>query len=365
MTFRTVPSLLAGLAVGLGQRIGAARAIVATAAASRERDGPQADGGDPCAYHEADDRGNETTAEVTGLSIGGGGVLICGAITARAPVSGLIDRDLYELDAGGAADLVVRLRAPDGRDVAELAINLTAGAGSLGQGRFVGNHAVFLSRVESGAVTLEIVAGDLEAPPAAIAYQVEVVAEDRAARCPNLSSNPTFTEVRDTTPNLNAGNDMVELTSSPATVAQTAATSDAPEASNLVVTDGMSYELAGTLAVNGNAAGYADDYLDRDTFLIATGAQTTELTVRTSWTEDGTTGNADDANLDVVLFRVPDGTAPPLELAAGRHGSASPPELEATAVLPSTTYWLWVGNYLGSAQPKPYELTICGVDFAP
>ncbi len=369
MTYRTVPSLLAGLAVAVvaaGAGCGGDDEASGPDALTPGDSGPLRDGGDPCDYQEADDDGNAETGEPTGLTVDDSAILICGDVAARAPEAGVVDRDRYEIAIAAAGDYVVRLRAADGRDVTMLEVHLVDGNATLGRGIFVGSHAVFLGQLDSGAITVEVVAGHPAAPPAAITYHLEIAPDDRTARCPAMTGTATFTEVGDTAGNFHTGNDMVEVSSTGDMLAQTVATSDAPEATNLVVSDGMSYQLAGSLGVNGNAGAYADDYLDRDTFLIATGAQTTELAIRVTWPEDGIAGNDDDADLDVVLFGVPaSATATPWPLIAGDHRRDLPPELEAAAVLPSSTYWLWVGNREGSAEPKPYELTICGVAFAP
>ena len=103
----------------------------------------------------------------------------------------------------------------------------------------------------------------------------------------------------------------------------------------------MSYKTTGETGIpNG---GTTDAYQDRDTYVLATGAQTNELTVRLTW--EGT-----DADLDFLVLAVPQGANSPVPLAFGTSNGTSAPELATTAALKSSQYWVWVGQY-DSATP--------------
>src|SRR6185503_19089533 len=98
------------------------------------------------------------------------------------------------------------------------------------------------------------------------------------------------------------------------------------------ITEGMKYRVTGTSA---DVTSVGDEYRDRDTYLIATGADTNELTVRVTWP-----GGVD---LDFLVMPVPDGGTTPISLLDGTAVSMVGTELRTGAVLPSTSYWLWVG----------------------
>jgi len=311
-----------------------------------------------CGYTEADDDGNATTAEVTGLATSSD-IKICGSIAARAPTANVVDIDRYRFTVGSAGPFLVRVDAPAGGvAVIQAGVSLAAGGdGSFrGDGVYVGDHLVFFVGLEAGDFTVEVVGSDQSAPAAAVPYQLTIVTDVPATRCATVAGGAAYTEANDT--GTNTGNDMVEVTWAPFAASQTAATTDAPEpsASALTISAGMSYKSLGTADLpNG---GDVDFYQDRDTYLIATGAETNELAVRLAWA--GT-----DADLDFVLFAKPTGTAAPIPLAFGTLDGQIAPEFATTATLRSTQYWLWVGEF-DSQSPvsKPYEVTICGYAYA-
>jgi len=311
-----------------------------------------------CDYTEADDDGNAITAEVTGLGIGGG-IKICGSIAARSPSAGTVDTDRYQFTVNADGPFLVRVDAPAGGvAVIHAGVSLAAGGdGSFrGDGVYVGDHLVFFAELEAGDFVVEVDAADQSAPAGPLPYQLTIASDAPATRCASITGNAAYTETNDTS--TNTGNDMVEVTWAPFGASQTAATTDAPEpsASALTISAGMVYKALGTADLPNGGDG--DLYQDRDTYLIATGAETNELAVRLAW--DGT-----DADLDVVLFAKPIGTDPPIPVAFGTLNGQTAPEFATTAALRSTPYWLWVGEF-DSQSPvsKSYELTICGYAYA-
>jgi hypothetical protein len=190
-------------------------------------------------------------------------------------------------------------------------------------------------------------------PELDVAYRLEVIAENLADRCVRLTGGAAYTEAADGAGH--TGNDVIEVRwGGDPSRTLTKTTSDAPEATGVVVSAAMSYKLAGALG----ASNVADDYGDRDTYEILTGGQANQLDVRVTWA-----GNA--ADLDVLLFNEVIGETP-FDLAAAATVSNTSPELLTTAVLPSTTYWLWIGAYDGSTgQPIAYDATVCASRYAP
>jgi hypothetical protein len=313
---------------------------------------------DDCDYTESDDDGNATTAEATGLDVPGA-IKICGSVAARAPTGQIVDTDRYAFTVQTAGPYLVRVDAPAG-GVLALSAGVSLAAGGDGafrnDGVYIGDHLVFSVGLEAAEFAIEMIAGDNAAPDSAVPYTITIVPDQPAARCATVSGDAAYTEATDTA--TNAGNDMVEVTWGPFAAVQTAATTDAPEpsASALTISAGMSYKASGAAGIpNGGAT---DSYQDRDTYVIATGAQTNEITVRLSW--EGT-----DADLDFLVLAVPQPTAAPVPLAFGTLAGTTGPEFATTAALRSTQYWLWVGEF-DSAVPvdKPYDLTICGYDYS-
>lgn len=311
-----------------------------------------------CHWHEDADADNDDAAEATTLVAGAAPITICGWIDARTPEGVIVDTDRFGFDSGGGPFLV-RIDAPSGHGLTALAgsVRSTSQGNALrGDGLFVGDHAVFAVTLEDGAFVVEVVATDDAAPAQPIPYAITITADEPDVRCTPPGGAAAYVEAADGAGN--AGNDVVQVVWEPSFATSfTPAETDAPEpsATALVVSSGMRYRVNGAAGVNASAA--ADDYQDRDTYVLYTGGQTNELTIRLTW--DGS-----DADLDWLLFPVP-GAEPPRPISAGTVIADEAPELDTTAVLPSTSYWLWVGSFDGSAEPKPYELTICGETYVP
>lgn len=106
-----------------------------------------------------------------------------------------------------------------------------------------------------------------------------------------------------------------------------------------------------------------DEYFERDTYLITTGATTTQLSVRLEW--DGATSDH-----DWMLFKeVPAGGELADEVAGGTL-IADTGEFGTFAVEPNTNYWLWTGVYQVRADgstpptlPQAYDFSLYGVAF--
>ena len=149
---------------------------------------------------------------------------------------------------------------------------------------------------------------------------------------------------------LYTANDVIYVTADAETL--TPSDADAPDDSQIVVTSGMAYRITGDSADVDVAPPDGDDYMDRDTYLISTGADTNELVIRLGWADAG-------ADLDFFLF--PEVAASDTPLDIGSAATTRPEELQTIAVKPSSRYWLWTGGYDGSTGlPTTYDLSICG-----
>lgn len=318
---------------------------------------------DLCDFHETDDAGNDTTPEVTALDVGTAGLHLCGQIDARTPDGGVVDVDQYRVHVPQTGSYVVRLKAAGAGDLSLVQFFFLEDGHA---GRFVGTHGVFVAPLAVGEATLTIAAFAPSAPGAPVPYTMTIAPDDIDARCMTLSGNPSYSETYDGA--TSADNDVVTIMDTTTfAIGQTpdTPTVDAPEPTNLVVAPALSVKLAGDAGVDAEATGYGDDYRDRDTYLIATGAETDELSIRLDFADD-TGSSTDDADLDVFLLDVPpDATAAPEPVTVSNAAALAGPEFATTAVLPSTTYWLTVGSFAGLTGDKPYTVTICGASFTP
>ena len=105
------------------------------------------------------------------------------------------------------------------------------------------------------------------------------------------------------------------------------------------------------IAGSAGATPAAIEYLDRDTYAFTTDDTTNELAVRLDWQ-----GSASD--LDYIVFEG-DSLTP---VVASNTTSTTSGELAEFGVMPSSTYWLWIGAFQGSTA-TPYTATVCGQHF--
>jgi len=314
-----------------------------------------------CDHTEVDDDANDRDAEATGLTAGDEPLTICGQLDARAPGGdGRVDVDRYTFSVADEGDFLIRVDSANGRDVALLTAGVGLAAGGpeadRGHGQWVGNHLVFFASLEAGELVVDVVAFDDATPAESIEYALRLVPDDGAARCPPGAEPTSYVEAADGTGHRD--NDMATVVYDPAfAISATASTTDAPEpsASRATVTAGMRYKLGG---VAGDVTSPGDEYRDRDTYLIATGADTNELTVRVVAPAGG-------ADLDFFVMPVAIENADPVSIWDGTQVGTTGIEVQTGAVLPSTSYWLWIGGYddTGVVWPTSYVIYLCGESY--
>jgi hypothetical protein len=305
-----------------------------------------------CDYAETYDGTNDIdvtsgAAETTAILIGAPRA-ICGAVdhqhfdaTAQA-----IDRDAYELRVAPGARLAILIDlTADAALLGALDVELRDAFGAVvDTTRALGTHAILQSTLGPGAYRLVVVArgaADLAAP---IPYRIAVTADDFAARCPAATAAPAYTEPVDET----LANDVVEIRYAPLPARTlTAAVDDAPEPTGIALAPGAPVRISGTSA----ALDGADDFQDRDTYLITTGAHDV-LAVRVDWL-------GADADLDLHVFPE-DATEP---VGRGTTVARAAPETATFPVLRDTRYWLWVGSFDSTTgAPVAYDVTLCPVE---
>lgn len=301
-----------------------------------------------CDYLEAADGSNAATSEATSLTIGGAPHTLCGTINPGHfdAASKTVDTDRYRVTSDGTVPLIIRyFGAPGAAELSVLVFDTTITPTLLFGTRSnptVDDHGAFVAVLPAGSYDVVVVAhaaADLAAP---IDYKLGF-APDAPGRCPAITAPASYAEATD---GAGTGNDVIaaKFAVDPR-FKLTALATDAPEPTGLTIDAATPVRISGSSA-NVNAD---DDYMDRDTFLVQTGATTSELTLRLDWSETG-------VDLDYVVFPA-DQTA-----SAGESLLATPgEEYNVIAVKPSTAYWIWIGSHDGSAVlPAAYDLSICG-----
>lgn len=317
----------------------------------------------PCDFNEAADATNNLfeesgVPESSGQSFApGSSFTVCGNIDPAQATTDVADADFFEFSVGTAGNVRVELTGTGASALTNLAVGVyTEQGGSVGFGAFNVSHGVAaIEGLAAGTYILGVFA-DLPAPSAAVPYTIRVI-EDTSP-CPADGNAPTYTE-SDESGAAHRGNDMVSIAYNRTPSGQlTASTTDVAEVSGITMAPGTTYHLRGNTAM---VTSDGDEYLDRDTYAIASDASTNEVTIRLTW-PDGT------SDMDVFLFADGD---PADEFGSGTIIGTTADELFTIAVAPGTNYWLWAGTYNDTGTggntdlPLTYDVTICARTFTP
>jgi len=314
----------------------------------------------PCVYTEkadatndpAGDPASDPKAEPTGLTIGTMPQILCGTINAGHFNSATmtVDADAYRVASDGT-NVVVRFSGSSGAPaMARFSVFvfdfdenmdprlLFGGSNSPS----VRDHGAFLIALPAGTYEVVVSAQGSADLAASFDYRVEI-APDGPTRCPAVTAPAAYTEAAD---GAGASNDVVafDFDFDPS-LQLTTSTTDVPEPTGLTIDASTPIRITGSSA-NGDAE---DDYMDRDTYLIRTGATTNELTLRLDWA---------DAHADLNYLVFP---ADQTEKVGDSLRFDSHEEYNVIAVNPDSSYWIWVGSHDDSTGlPAAYDLTICG-----
>jgi hypothetical protein len=307
-----------------------------------------------CDYTEMSDGTNDMTAEDTGLDVGSKTGTLCGKVDIGHFAGDTIDRDTYHVTVGGTGNLLVEFGGDGVETIPDFTVRIfdTAAAPTLvATGTFdgsLGTHAAFLAQLPPADYHVVVSASGTADLAAAIPYKVHIVADDPDKRAPAITGAANYTEGHDNADS--HGNDMVDVNfaSDPSF---TMASGSTPEPTGITIGEGKKTHITGQSAmVTGT-----DEYLDRDTYEIATDKVANELTIRLTWTP----GTAD---LDFIVFEEGQLTPSVESNITGTDGQ----ELQTFAVKPSTKYWVWVGAFQGSTGlPMMYDLSIYGSAYTP
>ena len=322
-----------------------------------------------CDLGEQNDQGNDDTvsgtAEATGLSFGGTTTTICGNIDSGHydTMFNTVDVDSYAFAVATEGDVLVSITGTglSAFDFAEVVL-LDSQQNPLGFGTFLGGHGVLSAHVPAGNYEVSVDASapaDITAP---VPYKVAITSDVAATRCPKIAAAASYTEARDSAANDQAGNDVVTVSfdANGAVLALTAATTDLPEPTGLTITE-ANFRISGTAKLP--TAASPDDYLERDTYLIKTGAATNQPAIRLNW--------AGQSDFDYFLFtEVTNTTDTPEIVGESDQQMAGEDEFSTFAVLPNTNYWLWIAPFATNATsgpllPATYDASVCGETFTP
>lgn len=308
-----------------------------------------------CDYSEQSDATNDDTAdppgtpELTGITAGARTV-VCGNFEHTHFDGDLTaDVDGYVITVPTETDVLVRLHGTGVEAIEYAGVDVYSGpsfTSLVGSATFYGEHGVVALHLPAGTYELLAFALNSEALTSTVAYQLEVVTDTPATRCPQVTAGG-YAEANDGASN--NGNDVVSIPSG-SPPALTASATDMPEATGLTL-------QPGNTRFTGSAADVAttDQYEDKDTFAFSTSATTNELAVRLTWPGTG-------ANLDFLLFEAGDPSPVFRAIGTGTTG----PELRTYSVKPNTNYWLLVGAKTGSTGfPIAYTASLCGATFTP
>jgi hypothetical protein len=316
----------------------------------------------PCDYTETADPTNDPSGdpgaaapESTGLVVSGAPRTMCGTIDTghyRAATQ-TVDSDAYRFTTDHDGTVIIRFAGrPAAADLSEFSVFLFATGDSDGllfgaaSSPAVRDHGAFVIALSAGTYDVVVTARSPQDLAAGFGYELQI-APDSPARC----AVPTTAGYREAGDGGGTDNDVIaiDFDRDPA-IQLTAADSDAAEPTGLVIGPAAPARISGS-----SAAEDADDaYMDRDVYLIRTGAAIGELSVRLGWTEP-------QANLDYFVFPADQTTA----LGFSLH-TAGNEEYNVIAVKPDSAYWIWVGSHDGSANlPAAYDLTICGTPVLP
>jgi hypothetical protein len=319
-----------------------------------------------CSYTEQDDSTNDFNVndgiEQTGLHFKPGETrTICGNVNngqfGSDGVPGTIDVDNYGITLDQDSDVLVTLTPPPNMSSTPLglisSVELIAFSDQTNEtvqvGYFETDHAVYSAHLPAGNYELAVYVTDNQDAPMTLPYEMRITSDDPAMRCAQLTGSANYTEANDGANN--TANNVVDITSMGDTLL--GAGENLPEPTGIGVLDATQYLLDGVSA-NEPLTG---DYYDMDTYLISTGANTNQLSVRLDWATAG---------VDLDLYMFPATHILPIITSAAESATALD-EFGTSAVTPNTQYWISAGAATAdttmASLPINYGITVCGEHF--
>ncbi len=319
-----------------------------------------------CDFGEQNDQGNDDsntgTAEATGLTFTTSTV-ICGNVDSGHFASNVVDIDSYTFTTAADGDVLISITSPGGATLVDFEVDLFDDqGGEITSGIFFGDHGILSATIPAGDYEVSMLAANATDVTAAIPYKIKIATDVALTRCPNVTAAASYTEKLDTVANNQAGNDIVNVsfTQTGESLVLTTATTDNPEPTALTIAPATNVRITGTATLPTGTS--ADDYLERDTYLVKTGASTNQLAVRLDWP-----GSTEDFDL-FVFPEITNTTDTPFALAQSDQISTTAGEFATFSVKPSSNYWIWVAPFntdttSGPALPLTYDVSVCGETF--
>jgi hypothetical protein len=272
-------------------------------------------------------------------------------------VAGTIDVDNYGVTFDADSDVLVTLTPPPAMSSTPLglisSVELIAYSDQTDEtvqvGYFETDHAVYSAHLPAGHYELAVDVTDNQDISMTLPYEMRISTDDPNMRCAQLTGSANYTEANDGASN--TANNVVDISSTGVTIL--GAGENTPEPTGIGVLDAQNYLFDGSSA----SEAAIGDYYDMDTYLVSTGANTNQLSVRLDWATSG-------VDLDLYLFPATH-NLPILTSAA--ESSTVLTEAGVSAVTPNTPYWISVGaattDTTTADLPASYGITVCGEHF--
>jgi len=294
---------------------------------------------------------NETNqVEPTGLVLSKkNGFSICGEIDPAQANGDFADVDVFEFNVSGEQELRLQLSVANSQNLRDVGLLLFSadGPSTLAEATLLDGLAITHRVLPEGTYWIAVLAKTpVQGSP--VPYRLQV--SPRAIECssPQLKSG-TYSESLDGADSRD--NDTLRIAYAvSSTFSETPSTTDAPEITSLPLLPGDRSDVVAVAADIDSL----DDYRDRDTFVIHTGVETRELSLRLNW------DHAAGVDLDLHVF-APGQPETDFSFDGAATVGVGNDELTTMAVLPDTDYWVWVGAFAeASAQPAlDYTITMC------
>tara|TARA_R110002096_G_scaffold292224_2_gene486595 strand:- start:32422 stop:33531 length:1110 start_codon:yes stop_codon:yes gene_type:complete len=330
-------------------------ATIADAAASRDGAVVQCQADHQESLEERNDRiiNEANQVEPTGLVLSRqGGFSLCGQLDPAQESGDFADVDVYEFAVSGDQPVRIVLTVDGGVDLSDVQLLLLGADGptTISEAMLIGDTGLTHRVIPAGTYWVAVLA-KTPLGSSTVPYQIQVRPEP--INCDDQATEGDYIESLDGQDH--RGNDTLEIDyDRSSSFSETSYENDSPEPTSFVLEAGEQASIRGLVA----DVDALDDYRDRDAFLVRTGAQTRELSIRGAWQHNAS------VDLDLHVFRA---GAPGLDLSfrgAATVGTGSD-ELATMGVEPDSDYWIWVGAYDNSQPELPlgYDITLCASDF--
>jgi hypothetical protein len=298
-------------------------------------------------YHEANDTGNATAAEPTGIAVPSDAVVICGSLDDRTPAAdGIIDVDTYSMAATAGQTYGVRNDAPGAGDFDRGVVVIAStenGAPVGGFGWMADSVGLVTLTATMPTLTVIVRSAGSAALGHAVPYQISVALLDPAARCP--AGTAVAGDTLDTVANMSTGNDVLAFgMTAIALPTLSMIDTDGPEPLPALGA-GNSITLGGTTEGAHPMPQANDTSWDRDTYQleVPAGVRSVDMVLRYP---------AGASDLDLWLVRAGD-------LRQQGVGYNVGPDVLSVDVTPGT-YYLSVAQFAQMAPPaQAYTLSVC------